>query len=60
MEITRQDSTSTLNLYPPRYGVCRPLFIKDPIPITHFLKNLDNRIQALGIPEVFKRNEIHE
>ena len=55
MEVTSQDSTSTLNLYQPRYGVSQPLFTKDPIPITQFFIDLDNRIQTLGIPVVSKR-----
>jgi len=55
MEVIRQDSTSTLNLYPPRYGVSQPLFTKDSIPITQFFMDLDNHVKALGIPVVFKR-----
>ena len=54
MKVISQDSTSTLNLYKPRYGVTQPLITKDSIPITQFLIDLDNRIQALGIPAVFK------
>ena len=54
MEIISQDSTSTLNLYKPRYGVSQPLFTKDPIPIGQFFMDLDNRIKDLGIPVVFK------
>lgn len=57
LDIVGQDSTSTLNLYPPRYGVSQPLFIKDPIPLKHFFDKLDSRIQALGIPEVFMRKD---
>jgi len=56
MEVISQDSTSTLNLYQPRYGVSQPLFIKDPIPIKQFFINLDDLIQDLGIPVVFKRS----
>ena len=56
MDITGQDSVSTLNLYKPRYGVSQPLFTKDPIPITQFFIDLDNRIRDLGIPVVFKRS----
>ena len=56
MEVISQDSTSTLNLYQPRYGVSQPLFTKDSIPITQFFIDLDNRIQDLGIPLVFKRS----
>ena len=55
MEVISQDSTSTLNLYQPRYGVSQPLFTKDSIPITQFLMDLDNHVQALGIPVAFKR-----
>ena len=60
MEVISQDSTSTLNLYQPRYGVSQPLFIKDPIPIRQFFINLDDRIQDLGIPVVFTRSVHHE
>ena len=56
MKVINQDSTSILNLYQPRYGVCQPLFTKDPIPIKQFFINLDDRIQDLGIPVVFKRS----
>ena len=56
MKVINQDSTSILNLYQPRYGVSQPLFTKDPIPIKQFFINLDDRIQDLGIPVVFKRS----
>ena len=56
MEVISQDSTSTLNIYQPRYGVSQPLFTKDPIPIKQFFINFDDRIQDLGIPAVFKRS----
>ena len=56
MEVISQDSISTLNLYPPRYGVSQPLFTKDPIPIKQFFINLDDRIQDLRIPVVFNRS----
>lgn len=56
MEVISQDSTSTLNLYHPRYGVSQPLFMKDPIPIKQFFINLDDRIQDLRIPVLFKRS----
>ena len=56
MEVISKDSTSTLNLYQPRYGVSQPLFTKDPIPIKQFFIDLDNRIRDLGIPVVFKRS----
>ncbi|KON26583.1 hypothetical protein AC481_06945 [miscellaneous Crenarchaeota group archaeon SMTZ-80] len=55
MDITSQDSTSTLHLYPPRYGVRQPLFIRDPIPLEHFFRNLDSRTRTLGILEVSKK-----
>ena len=58
MDVTSQDSISTLNLYKPRYGVSQPLFIKDPIPLKHFLENLDRRIKTLGISEVSTRIDI--
>ena len=54
MEVISQDSTSTLNLYQPRYGVSQPLFTRDSIPITQFFIDLDNHVQALGITVVFK------
>ena len=57
MDITSQNSTSTLNLYQPQYGVTQPLFIKDPIPLKHFFENLDDRIDALGISVVTTRIE---
>ena len=56
MKVISQDSTSTLNLYQPRYGVNQPLFTKDIIPIRQFLINLDDRIQDLGIPVVSERS----
>ena len=56
MEVIGQDSTSMLNVFQPRYGVNQPLFIKDPIPIRQFFINLDDRIQASGIPLVSKRS----
>ena len=55
MEVIIQDSTATLNLYQPRYGVSQPLFTRDLIPIKQFFMGLDNLIQDLGIPMVFKR-----
>ena len=55
MDVTGQDSVSTLNLYKPRYGVSQPLLIKCPIPMKQFFKDLDSRIKALGIPVVFTR-----
>ena len=58
MDITGQDSLSTLNLYQPQYGVTQPLFIKDPIPLKHFFENLDKRIQALGITSVTPGTEV--
>jgi len=54
MEISSQDLKSTLYLFPPRYGVRQPLFIRDPVPLKHFFENLDDHIQAFGIPVIFK------
>ena len=54
MEVVGQDSTSTLNLYKPRYGATQPLITRDSIPITQFLIDLDHNVQVLGIPVVLK------